>query len=130
MVEFKDRLRDLMKERRIKTPEELSRQLDDFDKSSRLHANTIRNYLNGKFPKDVGKYKILADFFYVTTDYLQGSSSVRTKNIDIKNFCNEYGLTEESLNIIKSSVYADCSDTFNAFLKDFTVFDLTLKFQC
>lgn len=129
MMEFKDRLRDLMSERGIKTPEELSRKLGELNNNSNLHANTIRNYLKGNSPKDIGKYEILANYFNVTTDFLQGYSEVKTKNIDIKNFCDEYGLTEQSLDIIKSSVYANCSDIFNSFLYDFAIFDLTCKLK-
>lgn len=101
MIEFKDRLRELMNENGIKTPTELSEKLDKLNNNSNLHSNTIRNYLNGKSPKDVGKYKILANFFGVSTDYLQGYTKERTNNIDIKNIYNEYGLNENSLEIIK-----------------------------
>lgn len=92
MVEFKDRLRELMNEKRIKTAEKLSTELPIF-----IHPNTIRNYLKGKSPKDFEKYEILANYFGVTTDYLQGYSNAKTIDIDIKNICNKYGLTEKSL---------------------------------
>ena len=124
MEEFKDRLRILMDERGIKTPEELAYKLKDFDRENDLHANTIRNYLNGKSPKDVGKYKILATFFNVSTDYLQGFSIVKTNNIDIKNFCNEYGLSEKSLkalkriNNLKKDFKDTMIDTVNKLLED------------
>lgn len=120
MIEFKDRLRELMDERGIKTPEELSPNLPVF-----IHPNTIRNYLNGSSPKNFEKYTILANFFNVPTDYLQGYSNIRTKNIDIKYFCNKYGLTEKSLSALErinniKQAYTDFStiNTVNRLLEE------------
>lgn len=117
MIEFKDRLRELMNENGIKTPTELSEKLDKLNNNSNLHSNTIRNYLNGKSPKDVGKYKILANFFGVSTDYLQGYTKERTNNIDIKNIYNEYGLNENSLEIIKKYNKELYSESINDFIE-------------
>ena len=117
MIEFKDRLRQLMNENGIKTPEELSDKLNNLHNNSNLHSNTIRNYLNGKSPKDVGKYKILANFFGVSTDFLQGYTDKRTNNIDIKNICNEYGLNENSLEIIKKYNKELYSESINDFIE-------------
>ena len=96
MLEFKDILRELMNEKGINTPEELSPKLPVF-----IHPNTIRNYLKGKSPKDFEKYEILASFFGVTTDYLQGYSNAKTIDINIKNICNKYGLNEISLSALE-----------------------------
>ena len=96
MLEFKDRLRELMNEKGINTPEDLSPKLPIF-----IHPNTIRNYLKGKSPKDFEKYEILASFFGVTTDYLQGYSNAKTIDINIKNICNKYGLNEISLSALE-----------------------------
>lgn len=96
MLEFKDILRELMNEKGINTPEELSPKLPIF-----IHPNTIRNYLKGKSPKDFEKYEILASFFGVTTDYLQGYSNAKTIDINIKNICNKYGLNEISLSALE-----------------------------
>lgn len=100
-MEFKDRLKDLMKNRGIQSPEELSNELVKLNNGSSIHANTIRNYLKGKPPNNFEKYEILANFFGVSTDYLQGYTNTESINVDTKYFCNEYGLSENVLKKLK-----------------------------
>ncbi len=134
MIEFKDRLKDLMKKRGIKTAEELSKQLEQLNNNSHIHPNTIRNYLKGKPPRDFEKYQILARFFNVSTDYLQGLTETETTDIDIKTICEKYGLTEKSLaaleriNTMKKNFvgYFTTIDTVNRLLEDIE----EKKFMC
>lgn len=100
-MEFKDRLKDLMKNRGIQTPEELSKELANLNNGSNIHANTIRNYLKGKPPNNFEKYEILANFFGVSTDYLQGYTDTESTDIKTKYFCDEYGLSENVLKKLK-----------------------------
>lgn len=122
MVEFKDRLRELMNEKGINTPEELSPKLPIY-----IHPNTIRNYLKGKSPKNFEKYEIIASFFGVTTDYLKGYSNAKTIDINIKNICNKYGLNEialsalELINIRNIDFNAQEINTINYLLEDLLI---------
>lgn len=65
----------------------------------------------------------------VSLDYIFGLIGEDSPNVTIKEIYKEYGLTEQSLNIIKSTLYCDCSDIFNDFLYDFAVLDLTCKLK-
>ena len=65
----------------------------------------------------------------VSLDYIFGLIDEDSPNVTIKEIYREYGLTEESLNIIKSTVNDNCSDVFNNFLRDFAVFDLTCRLK-
>lgn len=48
-------------------------------------------------PKNLEYVKAIADYFNVSIDYLLGEAPTPTNNIDIKDFCNKYGLNENSL---------------------------------
>lgn len=96
-MEFKDRLQELMKEHEIKTAQELADRLEKKNSKWSLHRNTIANYLEGNPPKNFKYYQKLADFFQVSTDYIQGYTNFKTNNVEIKTICNKYGLSEKSL---------------------------------
>ena len=92
MAEFKERLKDLMNEQNIKA-EELSRKL-----GQEITANTVRNYLKGDTsPRDMHQIQILANYFNVSIDYLQGYTENPNTDVNIKNISNEYGLSDKSL---------------------------------
>lgn len=114
-MEFKERLKKLMEENGIKTPEELSIKLEQLHNNSSIHSNTIRNYLKGTTPKDFQKFKILADYFNVSTDYIQGFTDTKTPNIDIKNISEKYGLSENALKNLEflNNRYKNLKKPFN-----------------
>jgi len=104
MFQFKingDRLKKLMKDKNVKAYK-LSSKLEELGYLT-ISPNTITNYMEERTPpKNIEYVKTLADYFNVSTDYLLGISNTPTNNIDIKNFCNEYGFTEETLKKIKT----------------------------
>ena len=128
MLEFKDRLKELMDKENL-SPEKLESKLKKFigknGKNIPLTKSTIRNYINGNSqPKNVENIQILADFFNVSTDYIQGKTDVKTTDIKIKNISNEYGLTEKSLialkriNQMKKDFKYTTIDTVNKLLEE------------
>ena len=97
MVEFKNRLKGLIGNL---SPEQLSKELKG---KNHISANTIRNYLKGDtIPNNFEKIQILANYFNVSTDYIQGLTDFKTKDIQIKYISEKYGLTEKSLNTIET----------------------------
>lgn len=63
--------------------------------------NTIEAKKGERHLRDFQLIK-LAKHYNTSTDYLLGLTNVKTPDITTKTICNEYGLTEESLNIIKA----------------------------
>lgn len=110
--EIKDRLNELMKKNNI-SAESLSKKLENYPS-----ANTIRNYMRGVTPpKSMEMVQRIADYFNVSTDYLLGLTIEPTTNIDTKNICNEYGLNENSLEIIKKYNKELYSESINDFIE-------------
>lgn len=121
MAEFNEILKKLMEKNGINA-EQLHNSLDV---SSKISANTIRNYINGDTkPNCYEYYKILADFFNVSTDYIQGYTEEPSTDIKIKEICNTYGLKENSLlalinlNSQKKDFNRKMIDTVNYLLED------------
>lgn len=96
MNEFCERLKELMEENNIKA-EALSKNLN-----GQISANTIRAYANGNHkPNSIENIKILANFFNVSMDYIQGFTNEKTTNVEVKNIYNTYGLSEKALKNLK-----------------------------
>lgn len=96
MNEFCERLKELMKENNIKA-EALSKKLN-----GQISANTIRTYAKGIHkPNSIENIKILANYFNVSMDYIQGFTNEKTTNVEAKNISNTYGLSEKALENLK-----------------------------
>ncbi len=101
MIEFKDRLKELMKEYNL-SPEKLEDNLKKFSKDTKkdcnISRNTIRNYLKGNTPpKSFERIEDLARYFNVSTDYIQGLTDEPSTDVKVKEIYAKYGLTEENL---------------------------------
>lgn len=108
MSEFGERLKELMEENNIKA-EALSKNLN-----GQISANTIRAYAKGIHkPNSIENIKILANFFNVSTDYIQGFTNEKTTNVKVKNISNIYGLSEKALKNLKEFNYlAERNESF------------------
>lgn len=96
MNEFCERLKELMEENNIKA-EALSKNLN-----GQISANTIRAYAKGNHkPNSIENIKILANYFNVSMDYIQGFTNEKTTNVEVKNIYNTYGLSEKALKNLK-----------------------------
>lgn len=96
MNEFCERLKELMEENNIKA-ETLSKNLN-----GQISANTIRAYAKGIHkPNSIENIKILANYFNVSMDYIQGFTNEKTTNVEVKNISNIYGLSEKALENLK-----------------------------
>lgn len=94
MAEFNEILKKLMEKKGLNA-EQLSNQLD---KNVKISANTIRNYIKGDTkPNCFEYYKTLADFFNVSTDYIQGYAKEPSTDIKVKEINKKYGLCEDAL---------------------------------
>lgn len=93
---FCERLKELMEENNIKA-EALSKNLN-----GQISANTIRDYAKGNHkPNSIENIKILANYFNVSMDYIQGFTNEKTTNVEVKNISNTYGLSEKALENLK-----------------------------
>jgi transcriptional regulator with XRE-family HTH domain len=64
-----------------------------------IKRQTISLYLNGKSSPDMEKFKIIADFFHVSYDFLLGVSDATNRaNVEIT---NELGLSEKSIDTLR-----------------------------
>lgn len=125
MLQFKidgKRLKKLMEDNNINAYQ-LSKEIGGYPS-----PNTIINYMNESTPpKSLEYVKTIADFFNVSTDFLLGLAPTSTNNIDIKGFCNKYGLTENSLsalkllNEMKTDWKRQTIDTINYLLEDISI---------
>ena len=80
MDTFGKRFKEARKEKRL-TQEQLA---DKFH----LKKSSISRYENGKQMPEVNLLKEFADFFGVTVDYLLGSESIKTEDLNTKNSGN------------------------------------------
>ena len=99
MLQFKingERLKKLMKDSNINAYQ-LSKKIGGYPS-----PNTITNYMEERTPpKNLEYVKAIADYFNVSTDFLLGIAPTPTNNINIKDFCNKYGLNESSLSALE-----------------------------
>jgi len=141
MKEFAEKLKELREEKGL-SPEELSKKLEKANMY--ISPNSIRNYENGIFPKEVGTYNKLANFFNVTPNYLfdKNIENKSYENIEISKLIN---LSDKSINNLKEvtnngvnyfienigikdfSEYLEIYTKIQKFIEDFSVFsDLLL----
>lgn len=103
MIEFSTRLKKLMEENHINA-ENLSKNIKE-NLNKKISANTIRSYVKGEhFPNSIENIQILAKYFKVSVDYIQGYTNEKTTNVKIKNICNNLGLTKKSLKALKRTM--------------------------
>lgn len=75
MAEFKDRLKELRKERRI-SQSDLAKAID-------VSASSISMYEVGERTPELETFEALADFFNVDMNYLKGKSSVKNLSAEL-----------------------------------------------
>lgn len=96
MIEFKDRLRDLIKNSG-KTQKSVSEEIKEKFQID-LSAQTLSYYVNGREP-NYETLRAISRYFGVSSDYLLGLSDVQNTDPDIKAISEKTGLSEKSLNI-------------------------------
>ncbi len=98
MAEFKERLKELRLKNEFSSAEVLSKKIvEKLGEKNYISPNTIRQYEKNTIPKNFRYIEILANFFNVSTEYMQGLTDEPTINIDIKAIYQKYGLTEQTL---------------------------------
>lgn len=119
------RLKTLMDDKNIKAYK-LAQELNQMGYS--ITTNTISNYMKELTPpKSLENVQALAEYFNVSVEYLLGIAPTSTNNLEIKNFCNKYGLNEKSLialekqNQLKKDFKFPIIDTINYLLEDLLV---------
>ena len=113
MAEFKDRLKQLRKEKGL-TQQELGIHFEvsgvaimRYEKGQRsptLSYRSVRRYENGETDSNGASIISLADFFNVTTDYLLGVSDER---VPVKNHLSKFTTDELIGEILKRAVKND-----------------------
>lgn len=63
---------------------------------------TFRNYLEGKSDCSASNLILISKFYDVSTDYLLGTTDVKTTDLTTKQICDYTGLSEEAINKILS----------------------------
>ena len=98
--------------------------------------NTFRQWMGGYSTPTVAKLIKLSEYFDVSTDYLLGLSNIMTKDESIETACKVTGLTESTINILKSEKNDNATsyvEVINILLEDqrgrafFTAFASALK---
>lgn len=127
MREFREKLKELMKEHNNISPEKLEKELEK--NSLFVSANAIRGYLKGKYPQNMQYYFNLAEYFKVSPMYLI-DNNVTNRNCSNIEVGKELGLSDIAINMIKS---IDDKSMLNYFLKNFDfkrfIDDLRLYYQ-
>lgn len=96
MTEFKDRLRDLIKNSG-KTQKAVSEEIKE-EFQIDLSAQTLSYYVNGREP-NYETLRAISRYFGVSSDYLLGLSEVQNTDPDIKAISEKTGLSEKSVAI-------------------------------
>lgn len=97
---FPTRLRALMENRNGISPLGRSVSQTELAKEIGVTRQAISTYALGTSAPDIIKFKAIADFFHVSSDYLLGLSSARTTDTNIQEICKTTALDEKTVNAI------------------------------
>lgn len=100
-----ERIRELREEQNL-TQEYLANKFH-------IKRTSYTNYESGRRSVPLDILIKLSKEFKVSTDYILGLSKSKSKNIKYQSICNETGLTDKSISILKSSKNTTLIDTIN-----------------
>lgn len=130
---FPTRLRALMENKNGISPLKRSVSQTELAKEIGVTRQAISTYALGTSAPDIIKFKAIAGFFHVSSDYLLGLSSARTTDTNIQEICKTTALDEKTVNtimaltrkpkawfsftrLIQTEEFAHIIDTISAFL--------------
>lgn len=100
MANFCERLNCLVKEQ---TSANYGMTKEKIAKSVGISSSALSNYLSGTRTPQGGTLRMLAKYFNVSVDYLQGLSDVPSIDISIQQICKRTGLSQTALEFMQES---------------------------
>ncbi len=98
MANFCERLNCLVKEQ---TSANYGMTKEKIAKSVGISSSALSNYLSGTRTPQGGTLRMLAKYFNVSVDYLQGLSDVPSIDISIQQICKRTGLSQTALEFMQ-----------------------------
>nr|DAQ42083.1 MAG TPA: Repressor protein CI [Caudoviricetes sp.] len=98
---FPTRLRALMENRNGISPLGRSVSQTELAKEIGVTRQAISTYALGTSAPDIIKFKAIADFFHVSSDYLLGFTTERTQSKDLQQACKTTGLSESAIQALQ-----------------------------
>lgn len=99
MMEFQDRLKGLIKSRKITAT--------SFARSIGIKRQSVAQYLSGDVQPKADNIKKMSEFFGVSSDYLLGLTDGPTDDTTIQAICDETGLSDGFVSWL--ALHKDCA---------------------
>ena len=126
---FPSRLRELMKK--------YKKTQDDLAEAINITRQSVSQYMDGSTLPRLDKFLLIAEYFNVSTDYLLGKVGEPTTDVNIQQFCEYTGLTENSVTKLwgVKTVSRDFVSVINEIIEHKSVIDFlsaikTYKINC